>query len=79
VIAETSAHAQALAQNLAKQEFVVEAQTSYEWLLRKKRRRGDITVTIMIRQPQRTGQPLSTPPSAVPPSPWAPPTGPPAG
>jgi hypothetical protein len=79
VIAETPAHAQALAQNLAKQEFVVEAQTMYEWLLRKKRRRGDITVTIMIRQPEQTGQPLSTPPATVPPSPWAPPTGPPAG
>jgi hypothetical protein len=78
VIAETAAHAQALAQNLAKQEFVVEAQTIYDWSLRKRRRRGDITVTIMIRQPEQPGQPLSAPPVAVPPSPWAPPTGPPA-
>ena len=79
MIAETPAHALALAQNLAKQEFVIEAQTIYEWLLRKKRRRGDITVTIMIRQPDLGGRPLSTPPAAVPPSPWAPPAGPPAG
>ena len=66
VIAETTAHARALAQNLAKQEFVVEAHTDDEWLLRKKRRRGDITVTILIRQPQR-------------PVPWDPPSGPPVG
>jgi hypothetical protein len=79
VIAETPAHAHALAENLAKQEFAVETQTTDEWLLRKKRRRGDITVTIMIRQPAERGQPLSTPPTSVPPSPWAPPTGPPAG
>jgi hypothetical protein len=79
VIAETPAHAQALAQNLARQEFAVEAQTIYEWLLRKKRRRGDITVTITIRQPEQPGQPFTTPPAAVPPSPWSPPTGPPAG
>ena len=76
MIAETPAHAQALAQNLARQEFVVEAQTIYEWQLRKKRRRGDITVTILIRRPE---QPLTKPPTAVPPSPWGPPTGPPAG
>ena len=78
MIAETPGHAQALAQNLAKQEFVVEAQSSYEWQLRKRRRRGDITVTIMIRQPEPAGAPLTTPPAAVPPSPWAPPNGPPA-
>ena len=63
MIAETARHAHALAQNLAKQEFVVEAHTEYEWLLRKRRRRGDITVTIMIRQPEQ-------------PRPWGPPSGP---
>jgi hypothetical protein len=78
VIAETTAHARALAQNLAKQEFVVEAQSIDEWLLRKKRRRGDITVTIVIRQPDVPGQPLATPPAAARGGPWAPPTGPPA-
>lgn len=79
VVAETSAHAQALAQNLAKQEFVVETQTVHEWLLRRRRRRGDITVAISIRQPERPGQPLATPPSPVAPSPWDPPRGRPAG
>jgi hypothetical protein len=79
VIAETPAHAHALADNLARQEFAVEAQTADQWLLRKKRRRGDITVTIMIRQPAGHGKPLSAPPPVAPPDPWAPPTGPPAG
>ena len=76
VIAETPGHAQALAENLAKQQFVVESQRAAEWLLRKRRRRGDVTVTIMIRDHQQVGTPL-TPPRAVPPSPWGPPTGPP--
>lgn len=79
VIAETPAHAQALAQNLALQGFGVEAQTVDEWLLRKKRRRGDVTVRITIRQPDEAGRPLSNPSSRVPPSPWAPPAGPRAG
>ena len=77
VAAETAVHAQALAQNLAKQEFVVESQTPTEWTLRKRRRRGDITVTISIRQPTQPGKPLRppTPPSKF----WPPPSGPPAG
>ena len=63
MIAETARHAHALAQNLAKQQFVVEARTEYEWLLRKQRRRGDITVTILIRQTRQPGL-------------WGPPSGP---
>lgn len=77
MIAETPAHAEALAQNLAKQDFVVEAQRTDEWQLRKRRRRGDITVTIVVRQPHQP-RPLTGPPTAVAPSPWRPPTGPPA-
>jgi hypothetical protein len=68
VIAETPAHAHALAQNQAKQGFVVESRSAGEWVLRKQRRRGDITVTIVIRQPV-----------AAAPGPWGPPTGPRAG
>ncbi len=78
MIAETIAHAQALAQNLAKQDFVVESQRTHEWQLRKRRRRGDVTVTIVIRQPHPPVRPLTGPPTAVPPSPWRPPTGRPA-
>ena len=76
VIAETAVHAQALAQNLAKQQFVVEAQSAHEWLLRKRRRRGDVTVSIMIRHGEAAGAPLTTPPRAVPSAPWGPPTEP---
>jgi len=76
VAAETPAHAQALAQNLAKQEFVVESQTPNTWTLRKTRRRGDITVTISIRQPAQPDGPFRPP---APPSKfWPPPSGPPA-
>lgn len=76
VAAESAVHAQALAQNLAKQEFVVESQTATEWTLRRKRRRGDITVTISIRQSAQPGEQLRPP---APPSKfWPPPSGPPA-
>jgi len=76
VAAETSAHAQALAQNLAKQGFVVESQSATEWALRKKRRRGDITVTISIRRPAEPGEAFRPP--RAPSSFWPPPSGPPA-
>lgn len=79
VIAETPGHAEALAQNLAKQNFVLEARAAHEWVLRKKRRRGDVVVTIFIRQPGGPGTAQTTPPDAVTRSPWGPPSGPPAG
>ncbi len=73
VVAETAVHAQALAQNLSKQNFVIESQTATEWVLRRKRRRGDITVTISIRQSGQPGAPFR------PPAPqsrlWPPPSG----
>ena len=74
VAAETSDHAKALAQNLAKQEFVVESRTAAVWTLRKSRRRGDIVVTISISQPSQPGAPLRppSPPSKF----WPPPSGP---
>ena len=76
VAAETSDHAQALAQNLAKRGFVVESQTAAVWTLRKARRRGDIVVTISISRPSQRLAPLRppSPPSKF----WPPPSGPPA-
>lgn len=79
VVAETAAHAAALADNLARQGFVVESQTAHEWLLRKPRRRGDITVTVAIGVP--VPSPGTPPPPPRPPAggpAWGPPAGPPA-
>jgi hypothetical protein len=70
VAAQTAAHAQGLTDNLQKQGFVVETQAAHEWILRKRRRRGDHVVTIAITQPSML-QPTSPPP---PPTDWAPPT-----
>jgi len=66
VAAQSAAHAQGLTDNLLKQKFVVESQTSGEWMLRKKRRRGDVVVTIAIMQPSMIHP-------VVPPVSWAPP------
>lgn len=72
VIAESAVHAKALAQNLAKQDFIVESATATEWTLRRKRRRGDITVTIAIRSVSSVEAPRPSTGA------WPPPTGPPA-
>ncbi len=78
VAAETSDHAKALVQNLAKQEFVVESRTAAVWTLRKARRRGDIVVTISISQPSQHGAPLRPSSSLSSSRVWPPPSGPPA-
>jgi len=51
VLAQTPAHAFGAAESLVRQGFVVEAQQSTWMVLRKKRRRGDEIVTIMITEP----------------------------
>jgi hypothetical protein len=65
VAAETAAHAQGLTDNLTKQGFALETQSTGEWVLRKKRHRGDRVVTIVISQPSMIQQPSPvTPPSS---------------
>jgi hypothetical protein len=65
VAAQSAAHAQGLADNLSQQGFVVESQATHEWVLRKKRRRGDHVVTIAITQPAMV-QPAAPPPEQSP-------------
>ncbi|MBA3289291.1 MAG: hypothetical protein H0U21_14960 [Acidimicrobiia bacterium] len=74
VAADTEIHARALADNLAKQGYVVESRRADEWTLRRPRRRGDQIVTIAISRPwgappPGTGRPL-------PPPAWPPPSAP---
>lgn len=73
VVAETAVHAAALADNLARQGFIVESRAPHEWSLRKSRRRGDVTVTVAITAPT-----LPPPPPGGGGQPWGPPAGPPA-
>jgi len=78
VAAQSAAHAQGLADNLIKQGFLVESQTSAQWILRKARRRGDHVVTIMLTRPSMLQDPAppAPPPSGPPASTqWGPPTG----
>ena len=74
VAAQTAAHAQGLTDNLQKQGFFVETQATHEWVLRKRRRRGDHVVTIVIAQPSMVQPSAPVPPAASPPTSWAPPT-----
>ena len=67
VAAESAAHAQGLTDNLVKQGFALESRTAHQWVLRKRRRRGDQTVVIMITQPSMI-------PPTSPPTTWAPPS-----
>ncbi len=76
MVAETEVHAAALADNLARQDFVVESQTPHEWILRKPRRRGDITVSVTIKLPPGPPGPPPPPPPMGGGQPWGPPTGP---
>lgn len=68
VAAGSVAHARALAENMAGRGFVIEHQAGDEWVLRKRRMRGDEVVTISIAAPAPAAPP--------PPGDWAPPTGP---
>lgn len=64
VVAATVTNARALADNLANQGYVYAGGDASTWTMRKARRRGDITVTIVI---------TSADPAAAP---WGPPPGP---
>lgn len=61
VAAQSAAHAQGLADNLARQGYQVESRANDRWILRKRRRRGDQLVTIVIQQPSML-QPTTPPP-----------------
>lgn len=64
-------NARALAENLINQGYQVTVATDAAWELRKRRRRGDIVMTVVI---QAVSPAPSVPPAD---SPWGPPTGPP--